>query len=179
MWKPKLRLRIDGACGDRKRNRCPDGAGRPVDDAACRRQHGLGPLTDLTAVADEDGFRIALEDRLQRAAQLHGMDLAGLARSQCLPLGRAIVARADDFPQPRSVFVGDACAGHERSGGRLCICDRRKDEPAFLLILRARDGRRIWIDAGETAVGRDERWIAEAQREVVGLAQQHDQVGLG
>ena len=51
-------------------------------------------------------------------------------------------------------------------------------EAFALLALHALDHGRVGVDGDEPAGRIDERRIAEAQREIVRLAEQHDQIGL-
>lgn len=53
-----------------------DGATHAVDQAVRRVQAGLGPLPDLSAIGNEHGFRVAVEQCLQRPQELHGVQVA-------------------------------------------------------------------------------------------------------
>ena len=153
----------------------------PATPLTIRRGGGdqaLRPLRELTAIAEKHGFGIALDDRLQCGEHFSGVQSTILAFQRRPVLGAAI-EQTPRLTEPgggaRLALAGPRDQG---LGGGPGISKHAECEALTQFLARARKQRRLRIDADHAAGVRDDWRLGPLQREVEGLAQQHDQVGF-
>ena len=171
------RFRFPGPRRHRERNAGTNGARDAIDDPARRLDQALSPLCELTAVAEEHGIWIALDDRLQRLEDLNGVKAAVLALKRRPAFG-AMIEQTACFAEPLCVARGDfARALGEREGSATSISEGSERQTAAKFLLRACDQRWLGIDADQAARRRDDRRLGPLECEIERLAEEHDQIG--
>ena len=164
--------------GDGERDGRADGAGDAVDDAPRGREHGLRPLPDLAAVAHEHGVRRCSRDRARWRGTAPPDGPCPAAASSAAHDCGPIADRRRHLARPRPGRPREPRgARDQRLGGRSRIGEGARDQARALFARDPVDEPRMWVEDDEAAGRVHERRVGEAQREVVGFAEQQDQVG--
>jgi hypothetical protein len=157
--------------GDAGPDRARGAVQEPGRAAPEEGQGGLGPLAELSAVADEDVpvGEVSADGR----GQPQRVHRPGRIARERRPAGPAEAGRGDDLGSPAR--IGDRPGRRAGAGGR--------DDGRRVGRARQRD-RQVGAgeggaDGDEVDVGREERLAAEAEAEVGPAAEQDDQVGAG
>ncbi len=174
------RLGQRDASGERERECHADRARDSVDHAMRRGKARLRPLAELSAVGNEDGVGMRVEQRLQRPQRLHRVQAVRLLRCGVRPRRRAVGDRRAHFARPIALqrCVSLRAAGeHARRRERLRT--PRGEQPLPDRSLRAVEFLGLAIRLDELAFEVDRRGAPEFQREVELLAEEQDAIGVG